>query len=134
MKPSIERRIFLVGCARSGTTLLQSLLAAHSSIASFPETHFFAATVGQTGRRRFGLRPASHGDRVRFLLSDWRVRLGIPARGSNRRLALFLDEIGRGDLKPIFASTPGSTRRKTPPFLRLLDTSPPEDGDAHALR
>jgi len=133
MKPSIERRIFLVGCARSGTTLLQSLLAAHSRIASFPETHFFAATVGQTGRRRFGLRPASHGDRVRFLLSDWRVRLGIPASGSNRRLALFLDEIGRGDLKPMFASTLGSTGRKTRSFLRLLDTLTLEDGKTHWL-
>ena len=39
---SISRgRIFLVGCPRSGTTLLQSLLAAHPQIASFPESHFF---------------------------------------------------------------------------------------------
>lgn len=34
------KRVFLVGCERSGTTLLQSLLAAHSSIHSVPETHF----------------------------------------------------------------------------------------------
>jgi hypothetical protein len=33
--------LFLVGCPRSGTTLLQSLLAAHSQIISFPESHFF---------------------------------------------------------------------------------------------
>lgn len=32
--------VFLVGCERSGTTLLQSLLAAHSKIHSVPETHF----------------------------------------------------------------------------------------------
>lgn len=32
----------MVGCARSGTTLLQSLLAAHSQIVSFPESHFFS--------------------------------------------------------------------------------------------
>ncbi|MEA5500064.1 sulfotransferase [Limnoraphis robusta Tam1] len=32
---------FLVGCPRSGTTLLQSLLAAHPKITSFPESHFF---------------------------------------------------------------------------------------------
>jgi len=133
MKPPIERRIFLVGCARSGTTLLQALLAAHSRIASFPETHFFAATVGQTGRRRFGLRPASLRDRVRFLLSDWRVQFGVPARGSNRRLGLFLDEIGRADLKPIFASTLGPTPRKTRSFLRLLDRLTLEEGKTHWL-
>ncbi len=34
-------RIFVVGCPRSGTTLLQSLLAAHETLVSFPETHFF---------------------------------------------------------------------------------------------
>lgn len=33
-------RVFLVGCPRSGTTLLQSLLASHSAIHSPPETHF----------------------------------------------------------------------------------------------
>ncbi|NJL55543.1 sulfotransferase [bacterium] len=32
--------LFLVGCPRSGTTLLQSMLASHPQIASFPETKF----------------------------------------------------------------------------------------------
>jgi sulfotransferase family protein len=121
MKPSIERPIFLVGCARSGTTLLQALLATHPLIASFPETHFFPSTVGQRARRRFDLRPSRAAERVRFLLSDWRVRLGIPSRESNRRLALFLDEIGRGDLQTMFATTRGSMRRKTRSFVALLD-------------
>ncbi|MGC1525664.1 MAG: sulfotransferase, partial [Phormidesmis sp.] len=35
------KRLFLVGCARSGTTLLQSLLASHPGVASFPESNFF---------------------------------------------------------------------------------------------
>lgn len=35
------KRIFLVGAPRSGTTLLQSLLAAHPEIISFPESKFF---------------------------------------------------------------------------------------------
>ncbi|MEM7586478.1 MAG: sulfotransferase, partial [Acidobacteriota bacterium] len=38
----IERRIFVVGVPRSGTTLLQSLLAAHSQLTSFTESHFFS--------------------------------------------------------------------------------------------
>lgn len=42
MTVEIEERCFLVGCARSGTTLLQSFLASHPHIASFPESHFFA--------------------------------------------------------------------------------------------
>ena len=40
-QPVIERRIFIVGAPRSGTTLAQSLLAAHSEITSYTESHFF---------------------------------------------------------------------------------------------
>lgn len=35
------RPIFLVGTPRSGSTLLQCLIAAHPEITSFPESHFF---------------------------------------------------------------------------------------------
>jgi hypothetical protein len=39
------KRIFIVGIARSGTTLLQSMLASHSQIYSLPETHLFQRTI-----------------------------------------------------------------------------------------
>lgn len=39
------KKIFIVGCPRSGTTLLQSLLASHPYIVSFPETHLFSGTI-----------------------------------------------------------------------------------------
>lgn len=35
-------RILIVGCPRSGTTYLQSLLAAHPELTSFPESHVFS--------------------------------------------------------------------------------------------
>jgi hypothetical protein len=38
----IKKRIFIVGCPRSGTTLLQSELLKHNEIISFPESHFFS--------------------------------------------------------------------------------------------
>ena len=41
MSIRIQARLFVVGCPRSGTTLLQSMLAAHPQIVSFPESHFF---------------------------------------------------------------------------------------------
>jgi hypothetical protein len=40
------RRIFLVGCPRSGTTLVQSLLAAGEGVTSFTESHFFDRVLG----------------------------------------------------------------------------------------
>lgn len=42
MLMEIERRIFVVGVPRSGTTLVQSLLAAHSAVTSFTESHLFS--------------------------------------------------------------------------------------------
>ena len=36
--------VFIVGCPRSGTTLLQALLSTQNIIYSFPETHFFSNT------------------------------------------------------------------------------------------
>jgi len=43
----IKNRIFVVGCPRSGTTLLQGLLNTHPAITSFTESHFFDFGVKQ---------------------------------------------------------------------------------------
>lgn len=42
VQPQIARRIFVVGVPRSGTTLVQSLLAAHSTMTSFTESHLLS--------------------------------------------------------------------------------------------
>ncbi len=57
MKQKLKAPIFLFGCPRSGTTLLQSLLATHPEIASFPETKFFLYGVAkyEPKRQKFGL-------------------------------------------------------------------------------
>ena len=39
--PASSHSTFLVGCPRSGTTLLQSLIASHPQVYSLPETNFF---------------------------------------------------------------------------------------------
>jgi hypothetical protein len=53
-------RAFLVGCPRSGTTLLQSLISAHPDVVSFPETFFFRRTL-PAGRFRRHLGLAASG-------------------------------------------------------------------------
>jgi len=41
----LTRPIFVVGCPRSGTTLVQCILSASSAAFSLPETHFFASVL-----------------------------------------------------------------------------------------
>lgn len=53
-------RAFLVGCPRSGTTLLQSLLFIHPRVFSCPETFFFMRAVNASGTRH-RLRLAAQG-------------------------------------------------------------------------
>ncbi|MEX0834338.1 MAG: sulfotransferase [Actinomycetota bacterium] len=43
-------RVFVVGCPRSGTTLVQAVLAAHPSVFSFPESHYFKKIRGRLWR------------------------------------------------------------------------------------
>ena len=53
MNKPIHSRVFVVGCARSGTTLLQAMLASHSRVFSFPESHFFCRAVSKRRRHRW---------------------------------------------------------------------------------
>lgn len=60
MAHEIKGRFFIVGCPRSGTTLLQSLIVAHSEVASFPESKFFQKiVVPQSIYKKFNLAPPS---------------------------------------------------------------------------
>jgi len=65
MADTATTRIFLLGYPRSGTTLLQSLLAAHPEVLSLPETFFFTHVV-PSGRRWRLLRRAHPKARERL--------------------------------------------------------------------
>lgn len=47
------KRIFVVGYPRSGTTLMQAVLACHPRLVSFPETHYLAAFAERNPLRRW---------------------------------------------------------------------------------
>jgi len=78
------RRILVMGCSRSGTTLLQSLLANHSQVHTFPETGVFLKALGMRGR-----------------VLPW-VHLGLTVGKERKALAKLLatQERGRGRLLP----------------------------------
>ena len=62
------KQILIVGCPRSGTTLLQALLSSHKEIASIPETHFFPSLCSKFGLVRFlGLSTPSARSNLSFL-------------------------------------------------------------------
>jgi len=118
--PTVRRRIFLVGCGRSGTTLLQSLLASHPEITSFPESHFFPHLhPGHKWARRLGLvsprAPARFDAFVAAVGWPRRVRPRLPfARGYARAFVRLLDAIALEDGKANWVE-------KTPHHLRYIE-------------
>lgn len=109
---AIQGRFFLVGCPRSGTTYLQSLIAAHPQVVSFPETHFFRA-VGNQARSRLGL--ASRRRRERD------------------RLHRFLTHIDRLDLDAFIPRYSPFIRPYARAFVRILDALALEQRRAYWL-
>lgn len=74
---AIAQRVFLVGCPRSGTTLLQTMLSAHPLIKSFPETHFFDRLLKLEGRTSLSEPPKGvYRQRTQALIADLRTALG----------------------------------------------------------
>lgn len=118
----IKSRLFLVGCPRSGTTLLQTLLAAHPQIASFPETQFFLDLTQQLERRLFGQPPLTLQDRLENLISDCRVGLGIASPNFRLRVNKFIDTIDRSEFRKTFPWRGRWMKQKTQAFIEILDT------------
>lgn len=100
MSIEIQSRIFLVGCPRSGTTLLQSLISAHPQIASFPESKFFNALVSPGSRRS---------------------RLNLPTVKARKTFDDFLEEVGCSDMKKTLSKTAFLVPEYANAFVRVLD-------------
>ncbi|MER7166919.1 sulfotransferase [Micromonospora sp. NPDC000207] len=93
--------IFLVGCQRSGTTMLRLVLDSHSRISCGPETRFLA-------------------DMQRIVGRDWErlARFGLPREDWLRRIADFF-----GGVHEDYARSRGKTRwaDKTPLYALSVD-------------
>ncbi|WP_243042647.1 sulfotransferase family protein [Dyella sedimenti] len=107
------RRTFVVGCPRSGTTIVQALLARHPAIYTLPETAFFEQLHGDLAWR--------WGDaQVRPSRRRWRQRLGLTRRHMREAFAaLHLQLTGRRPIRP----TGLHRRTLAQRFLALLDGS-----------
>jgi hypothetical protein len=93
--------IFLVGCPRSGTTLLQSMLAAHPDIASFPESHFFAHLLATNRLYR---------------------QLNIASANTRVRLEKFCSELEQEQMQHFIPKNAIFTSKYVQAFIKILDT------------
>jgi Sulfotransferase family len=66
----LHQPIFVVGCPRSGTTLVQCILSATSWAFSLPETHFFSYVLPMLALRPESPISAEHVHRARDLLAN----------------------------------------------------------------
>jgi hypothetical protein len=107
----ISGRFFLIGCPRSGTTLLQSFLNAHPEIASFPESNFFN------------------------MVSKWRSPIGIASltNREKKRITNFLSDIGRSDLNYLIPKKALTYRTYINSFIKILDLLTIERGGKYWL-
>ena len=102
------KHTFLVGCPRSGTTLLQCLLGAHSHIHTFPETALFYKTVPSQSKAM--------------------KSLGIASRAAKSRFREFLEEIERPELFEHYFHTPITIKQYVAMWVQLLDDLTMEEG------
>lgn len=138
-----ERPIFILGCPRSGTTLLRVMLNAHPRIAIPPETRFLIPAYLR--RRRFGgLRTRAQRERLARFVLDRPLsrfsRLEVPADEVRARMdkaaslgaalaapfAAYAERLGKarwGDKRPFYYS-----------FVDELDRLYPDAQFVHVVR
>lgn len=102
-------RTFLVGCSRSGTSVVQSLLACHPSVLSFPESEYFLLLYRKTQRHH--------------LLS-----VGLATGRERQHLARWLGDIGRSDLASSLPPQPLRFATAARSFTDALDHMAEEAG------
>jgi hypothetical protein len=147
LTPSIEMRVFVVGAPRPGTTLVQSLLAAHSMLTSFTESHLFSRHFFSLPLLRWSVLARDPRPRLREFLAEngesslegieWfetkaplresKLLLPLRTREMARRLVHVLDEVAlrRGKSRWI---------EKTPRHLRHIQLLESACGDASSTR
>jgi len=114
------KRVFVVGCPRSGTTLIQSIISGQSGLRSFPESSVFTNSViamrWKIYGRLFGFHtmPIYYGGR---LLNYF----GITWPRLKKRVLRFLDDINLSDERKHFESLPNNADKILPAFVGILD-------------
>lgn len=113
---NIKKRLFIVGCSRSGTTVLQVSVASHPRIKSFPETFFFRNLSSRY---------------IKYLpkkLVHIPLRFGLAIGQERRAFQRALREIGRPGLEHKFPSDSWRLKPYVDTYLDILDTETAAEG------
>lgn len=133
------KRIFIVGTARSGTTLCQSLLANHPDLYTLPETHFLPYAIPtQSWLRPFRSIKEEQVNRVKDLLKEMNLPLEFEPQKSDwaspsawtKCFLHFMDALAEAEGKAAWLE-------KTPMHLYYIDLikkAAPESLFIHTIR
>jgi hypothetical protein len=120
-----QNPIFIVGYPRSGTTLLQALLASHPGVYTFPETHYFSTLEKQLSLDDYGgIQPMNINTALFFVSKKFPFMINLKERAEFYRLA----ETGNLTSKQLFEWIVGRFLRciygkaPKPPFLWIEKT------------
>ncbi|RDJ00545.1 sulfotransferase [Dyella solisilvae] len=113
------RRTFVVGCPRSGTTIVQALLARHPAIFTLPETGFFEELHGDLEWRW-------RDSRAKSQQRHWRNRVGFARRRVRKIFAGLREQLVAGSRRPL--GVPLLRLRLARQFVAMLDRSAQEAG------
>lgn len=115
-------RVFIVGCPRSGTTLLQKLLSERYGFFTLPETHTFSRAVGGLERRAFGSMAAKAGS-IRDITASVRIMLDISTPHPWKDLLPALESAGLSELGRGLPKGRMPMRRVAEIFKRTMDAA-----------
>jgi hypothetical protein len=128
MSSFIRERLFIVGCPRLGTTLLQNLLASHSAVASFFETQFFIRILGSKQLYYWVNLPLSGQVMINLMKSIIKINalntlkfFGLTPLNAKNDLLKFIAYIGRQDLKEYLPEHWLFLKKDIESFINILD-------------
>lgn len=124
-------RIFVVGAPRSGTTLVQAMLASHPEVTSFPESHFYPRLFGGGDDVIYGpkIRDSYLGKLYAIAGAqkpNIRLWTNKAPAGIRSWLTVFLKATNNTHFQADIDALPNEVRALSSKFINILDLTTPK--------
>lgn len=114
--------IFVVGCSRSGTTLLQSIIGQHEGVAAFPESNVLYHCLGDLDYRRYGLLKGRR-KYLKYIFHKYINKMGLSSGYPRDQFLRFVDAIANPNLEAIIKHRAYLLRTIFNQFQMIMDAS-----------